>query len=72
MMQIGINVLPEARGRHTGAMLVSLLADRVLKEGRLPFYGTAMSHIASQRVALRAGFQPAWAELVCESTHPVD
>ncbi len=72
MMQIGINVLAEARGRHTGAMLVSLLADRVLKEGRLPFYGTAMSHIASQRVALRAGFQPAWAELVCVSRDRAD
>ena len=28
--------------------------------------GIAMSHMASQRVALKAGFYPAWAELSCK------
>lgn len=39
---------------------------KILDLGRLPFYGTAMSHVASQKVALKAGFYPAWAELCCE------
>lgn len=63
LWQIGINVLPEARGRGIGAMLVSLIAGDILAAGRLPYYGTSISHLESQRVALRAGFLPAWFEL---------
>ncbi|MGN0438561.1 MAG: GNAT family N-acetyltransferase [Lachnospiraceae bacterium] len=66
MWQIGINVMPEAEGLGIGSMLVALLKNEILDMGKLPFYGTAMSHIASQRVALKAGFYPAWAELSCE------
>lgn len=66
MWQIGINVCPGFEGLGVGAMLVTLLKDEILSRGALPFYGTAMSHIASQRVALKAGFLPAWAELVVE------
>ena len=64
LWQIGINVLPEARGQGLAAMLVSLLRNDVLSTGRLPFYGTSISHLESQRVALKAGFLPAWFELV--------
>ena len=64
LWQIGINVLPEARGQGIAALLVQLLAADVLAAGRLPFYGTSVSHLASQRVALRAGFLPSWFELV--------
>ena len=66
MWQIGINVMQKARRLGVGAMLVALLKNEILDMGRLPFYGTSMSHIASQRVALQAGFYPAWAELYCE------
>lgn len=66
MWQIGINVAPKAEGRGIGKGLVTLLKNAVLKEGILPFYGTALSHIASQRVAIGAGFVPAWAELITE------
>lgn len=66
MWQIGINVVPEAEGAGIGSMLVACLKNEILDRGVLPFYGTAMSHIASQRVALHAGFYPAWAELYCE------
>lgn len=66
LWQIGINVLPEARGKNIGAMLVGLLKNEVLDLGKLPYYGTAMSHTASQKVAMKAGFMPAWAELVTE------
>ena len=46
------------------SMLVQLLRNDVLAAGRLPYYGTSISHLESQRVALRAGFLPAWFELV--------
>ena len=64
MWQIGINVISGTRGLGVGKMLVSLLKNEVLRRGHLPYYGTSMSHIASQRVALGAGFLPTWAELV--------
>lgn len=67
MWQIGINVMPEAEGRGIGTTLVCVIKNEILERGKLPFYGTSMSHIASQRVALNAGFVPAWAELYCEA-----
>ncbi len=66
LWQIGIGVEPCARGQGIGTALVALLKNEVLARGRLPYYGTAVSHIASQRVALGAGFVPAWAELLGE------
>ena len=64
MWQIGINVDPLSRSSGVGQMLVGLLKNAILERGALPFYGTSLSHIASQRLALGAGFVPAWAELV--------
>ncbi len=64
LWQIGINVQPEARGQGVASMLVKLLAADVLAAGKLPYYGTSISHLESQRVALNAGFRPAWFELV--------
>lgn len=66
MWQIGVNVMPQAEGKGIGTMLVTLLKNEILRRGKLPFYGTSMSHIASQKVAAGAGFTPAWAELCCE------
>ncbi len=64
LWQIGIDVLPEKRGQGIAEMLVSLIRNDVLERGRLPYYGTGVSHLASQRVALKAGFLPTWFELV--------
>ena len=58
--------MPDVRGQGIGTLLVSLLSRQLQSQGVLPFYGTAMSHIASQRLALRAGFFPAWTELTTE------
>ncbi|MBR0208645.1 MAG: GNAT family N-acetyltransferase [Oscillospiraceae bacterium] len=66
MWQIGVNVDPASRGEGVATLLVTLLKNEILKKGILPFYGTSPSHLASQRVALGAGFLPAWAELVTE------
>ena len=68
MWQIGVNVDPASRGEGVATLLVTLLKNEILKKGVLPFYGTSLSHIASQRVALAAGFLPAWAELVTRKT----
>ena len=61
--QIGIDVLPEFRGRGLARDLTALLAREVERRGHLPFYGTGASHIRSQQVAIAAGFVPAWWEL---------
>ena len=61
MWQIGINVLPEYRDRGIAAALTNRLAIEILGRGKIPYYGAATSNIASQRVAYRAGFRPAWA-----------
>ncbi|WP_242984779.1 GNAT family N-acetyltransferase [Clostridium taeniosporum] len=63
MWQIGIDVLPEYRGRGIGTNLVTLLKNEIFKRGKIPFYGTVESHFHSQNIAINAGFFPAWAEL---------
>ena len=68
MWQIGINVDNGVRDSGIGKLLVTLLKNEILERGILPYYGTSISHIASQRVALGAGFVPAWAELITSKT----
>ena len=63
MWQIGIDVVPEARGRHLGRLVVTLLKNEILKRGRIPYYGTAFSHILSQNIAIDSGFRACWTEL---------
>jgi GNAT superfamily N-acetyltransferase len=70
MWQIGINVEPFARGLGIAQRLVTLLRDAVLARGIVPFYGTAASHILSQRVAAASGFIPLWAELIAAGPCP--
>ncbi|NCE66182.1 GNAT family N-acetyltransferase [Pseudoflavonifractor sp. 524-17] len=63
MWQIGINVLPEHRGKGLAVYLTALLKDELLRRDLVPFYGTGESHIISQNVAKRAGFLPGFAYL---------
>jgi len=60
MWQIGIDVPPEYRNRGIAAALTNRLAIEIMERGKIPYYGTASSNVASQRVAYRAGFKPAW------------
>lgn len=61
--QIGIDVLPEARGLGIGRILVKLIRDEILACDRVPYYGTAVSHILSQNIAIGSGFRAVWTEL---------
>ncbi len=60
MWQIGIDVKEPYRGCGLAACLVSRLAAMIMQRGIVPFYGTSSSNIASQAVAHRSGFSPAW------------
>lgn len=65
--QIGIDVLPEYRGRGVGTALVSLLRNEIFNRGAIPYYGTSLSNIYSWNIAINSGFIPAWVEI--ESTN---
>ncbi|WP_022761079.1 GNAT family N-acetyltransferase [Butyrivibrio sp. AD3002] len=60
--QIGIDVLPEYRSRGIGSYLVTLLKNKIIEMGDVPFYGTATANIQSQNVAIKSGFRHAWVE----------
>ena len=60
--QIGIDVLPAYRSRGLGSMLVTLVKNRIIGMGDVPFYGTAAANVHSQNIALHSGFRPAWVE----------
>lgn len=60
MWQVGMDVLPEFRGFGLGSYLVNHLTIEIQGRGYVPYYGTSSANIASQRVAHRAGYYPAW------------
>ena len=60
--QIGIDVLPEYRSRGLGSYLVTLVKNKIIERGGIPFYGTAAANIFSQSIAINSGFRPAWVE----------
>lgn len=72
MWQIGIDVLPQARGRGIAPALTSRLAKEILAHGKVPFYCSAWSNIRSARNAFRSGFLPAWAEMTVKPASIVD
>lgn len=63
LWEIGVDTTIEGKGRGVASLLVSHLKKRILNMGIIPYYGTVESHIKSQRVAIRAGFEPAYFEL---------
>lgn len=63
LRQIGIDVLPEHRGKGIGTNLTAVLKQELLKRGSVPFYKTSISHLSSRNIAINAGFFPAWVEL---------
>ncbi len=61
--QIGIDVMTEYRSRGVGTYLVTLLKNKILEQGDIPFYGTSVSNYHSWNIALNCGFRPAWVEI---------
>lgn len=70
--QIGIDVLPEYRSRGIGSCLVTLLKNKIIENGDVPFYGTAAANIQSQNIALNSGFRHAWVETEAVKIEPED
>ena len=61
--QIGVDVVPEKQRQHVATDIVKIISNEVLKRNKIPYYGTAWSNIASKRVAINAGYRPAWVEM---------
>lgn len=61
--QIGIDVMTSYRSKGMGTYLVTLLKNKILEEGNIPFYGTSLSNYHSWNIALNSGFRPAWVEI---------
>ena len=68
MVREGIRKEQTGSRKRIRTMLVTLLKNEILRRGCLPYYGTAVSHIASQKAALGSGALPAWAELAASRT----
>lgn len=64
--QIGIDVMSEYRSRGIGTYLVTLLKNKILERGDIPFYGTSVSNYHSWNIAINCGFRPAWVEIGAE------
>ncbi|MDE7398387.1 MAG: GNAT family N-acetyltransferase [Oscillospiraceae bacterium] len=62
-LQIGVDVIPEYRGRGVGTFLVNSLENEIIRRGEIPFYDTATANIHSQKIALKCGFKPAFTEI---------
>ena len=60
--QIGIDVLTEYRSKGVGSYLVTLLKNKIIEMGDIPFYGTGAANIHSQNIAVKSGFKSAWVE----------
>lgn len=61
--QIGIDVKAEYRGEGLATKLVTVLKQKIIDDGLLPFYGTSESHAFSRMVGVKSGFLPAFSEL---------
>jgi len=72
MYQIGVDVLPEYRGRGIAPAVTGALAQKVFEMGKLPFYCAAWCNIKSVRNAVRCGFRPAWVELTAREISHVE
>lgn len=72
MYQIGVDVLPDYRGKGIAGAITSSLALEILNLGKVPFYCAAWSNIISFRNAVNCGFKPAWTELTARDIAFVD
>ena len=66
MWEMGVNSFAEGKGYAISAL--SALTQEILNQGKVPYSGTALSHIASQTVSLRAGLVPTFCELTTKKS----
>ena len=66
LFQIGIDVMPEYRSMGVGTYLVTVLKNRIIETGAIPFYGTSVSNYHSWNIAINSGFRPAWIEIAAQ------
>jgi predicted GNAT family acetyltransferase len=55
-------VAPEYRSREICTYLVTLIKNKIIERGDVPFYGTAAANTHSQNIAVNCGFWPTWVE----------
>ncbi|MFL0249989.1 GNAT family N-acetyltransferase [Clostridium neuense] len=60
MWQVCVDVIRSYRENKLATILVNKLTLEVLKRGYIPYYSTDCSNVISQRVAVQAGYLPAW------------
>lgn len=72
MWQIGIDVLPQYRKQGIACALTTMLAQEILKLGKVPFYCCAWSNVASARNAVKSGFRPAWVQVTAQKKEFID
>lgn len=60
MWQIGVDVLPEYRGKKIAVKLVNMLTIETLNNSIVPYYTTDNTNINSQKTAIKSGYYPAW------------
>ncbi|MCR5324115.1 MAG: hypothetical protein K6E85_12685 [Lachnospiraceae bacterium] len=41
---------------------MTMLKNKIIEMGDIPFYGTGAANIHSQNIAVKSGFKPAWVE----------
>lgn len=68
MWQIGVDVLPKHRRLGIASTLTIVLTEEILKLGKVPFYCTAWSNIASKNNAIKCGYKTAWVEMTAIDT----
>jgi GNAT superfamily N-acetyltransferase len=70
LWQIGVDVVPSARGQGIGRALVGRLTDAAFRRGRVPYYAAAISNVRSSALAIGLGYWPAWCEMSARDAVP--
>ncbi|MDH8676870.1 GNAT family N-acetyltransferase [Fusibacter bizertensis] len=68
MWQIGIDVVSSHRKKGVAVTLIKNITDEIIRIGKVPYYCTAWSNIASKRSAINSGYKTAWVEMTAKDT----
>lgn len=62
LLEVGIDVKKEYRGKKLASLLVHNLTVAILERDKIPFYSASVTNIASQAVAISSGYKPLWTD----------